>query len=197
MHTLCNVLERSHRLVARLPLGEARIREREERDVRSESLHHACAEETSRLVQRDHGGELSVHAHPSKREKPLLFERRVEAQQSCVFVGLLAQIDELSARQDLRANAGRQVIDGRVCARSENLRSVGTHALTQHLMSRIVAEERELGAAVHLCERFAKRNDGRVQIGRCRERMGERREGARGHEGGLSRRAEGCAEREC
>ena len=102
-------------------------------------------------------------------------------EQPRVLVGLLAEIDELSAREDLRADARGQMVDGGVRARAQNLRSIGAHALAQHLVSRVVAEERELRAAVHLGERFAKRDNGRVEIGRCRERMSERRESARWH----------------
>ena len=181
VHALRDILERAHGLVARLALGEARIREREERDVRCEALHHARPEEAARLVQGDDGGELSVHAQAAEREQPLLLERRVETEQSRVLVGLVAQVDELAAGENLRANARRQMVDGGIRARTHHLRAARADALAEHLVARVVAEERELGAAIHLRERLAKRDNGRVEIRRCRERMSERRESARWH----------------
>jgi len=51
----------------------------------------------------------------------------------------------------------------------------------QHLVPRIVAEQRQLGGPIDLRQRLPERDHGRVEIGRCRERMSERREGARRH----------------
>ena len=104
VHALRHVLERAHRLVARLPLGEARIGQLEERDVRCEALHHARAEEPARLVQRD-APRRAGHRRACREARAARLPRAsVEAEQARVFVGLLAEIDELSAGEDLRAN---------------------------------------------------------------------------------------------
>ena len=181
VHALRDVLECAHCLVAGLALRVARVDEREERDVRCEALHHACAEEAARLVDGDDGRELPVHAKSTEGEEPFLFEGGIEAEETCVFVGLVAEVDELAAGKDLRADARGEVIDSGVGARANDLGAAGAHALAQHLVAGIVAEKRELGTTVHLGEGFAKRNDGRVEVRRCRERMSERRESARWH----------------
>ena len=164
--------------------ARARVGEREECDVWREALHHARAEEAARLVHRDDGGELSVDAKPAEREEPFLLERGVEPEQTRVFVGLVAQVHELAAGQDLCADARGEVIDGGVGACANDFGAAWAHALAQHLVAGIVAEERELGATVHLGEGLAQRNDGRVEVRRCRKRMSERRESARWHGGG-------------
>ena len=181
VYPLRDILERAHRLVPRLALGVARVRQREERDVRCEALHHARSEEAARLVKGDDGGQLSIHAEAAEREQPLLLERGVEAEQSRVFIGLVAHVDELAAGENLRADARRQMVDGRVRASAHYLGAARADALAEHLMSGVVAEERELGAAIHLRERLTKRDNGRVEVGRCRKRMSERRESARWH----------------
>jgi hypothetical protein len=48
-------------------------------------------------------------------------------------------------------------------------------------MARIVPKERQLGGPIHLRECLAERDDGGVEVRRGRERMCERREGARRH----------------
>ncbi len=73
------------------------------------------------------------------------------------------------------------MVDGGIRARAHYLGAAGADALAKHLMARVIAEERELGAAIHLRERLTKRDNGRVEVRRCRERMSERRESARWH----------------
>ena len=52
--------------------------------------------------------------------------------------------------------------------------------LAEHFLATVVPEQRENGASVAVHERFTHGDQGRVQVGRDREGMGERWEGA-GH----------------
>ena len=113
VHALRHVLERAHRVGARLALEKAEKRELEQRDRRQESLGGARAEELARLVQHEDRAELSLVAQAARAEPARLAERR-KLKEPRELVARLGEVDELAARFDRRALARRQVIERRV-----------------------------------------------------------------------------------
>ncbi len=124
---------------------------------------------------------MPVGLHAVQREQPLLVQRRREPEQSRVLVGLVAEIRELAAARDLRADARGQMIERRVGAHAPHRRAVGREPLAQDLAARVEREQRHDRRAVHIGERFTQCDERGVEIRGRTERVRERSEGTWGH----------------
>ena len=171
VHVLGDLLQRAHRLLARLALPEARDREVEQLYGRREPVERAGAEDAPRLEQRQHRHQMSLDDEPAQRQRAL--HRRREAEQAAVVGRAVGELDEAGARQEALPHLRRQVLEARVGRRARQLRARRRHALAQQLGPRVVGEERQQGAAIDLRQRLAQGEQRRVQIGRGTERVGQ------------------------
>jgi hypothetical protein len=73
------------------------------------------------------------------------------------------------------------MIEGRLHGTAGDVTARRREPLAQHLTPSIVAQERELGAAVEVGEALPQGDKGRVEVGRDAECVREGSESARGH----------------
>jgi hypothetical protein len=172
VHALRHILQRADRFLARLALGQPTEGQIEEGERGREPLGGSGAEDLARFVQRQHRGEVPLHAQATQRQHPAL-DGVGEPEEAHIVRRAVGQVHELAPGRHLHTHGRGQVVEGGLNGAVLHAPGHRRQTLPQHLAPAVVAKQRNGGAAIELQQTLVQRHERPVEIRRGAEGMGE------------------------